>query len=94
MRKNHWMNQDTNILIVDDNKPFCRTLKETIEDSGYTAETASCGREAIKQQKENSYDLVFVDIKLPDMSGHDVINRMTEDLLRNGVHLCNRSLCY
>lgn len=78
MKKNHWMNQNTNILIVDDNKPFCRTLKETIADSGYAAETALCGREAIEQQKKNCYDLVFVDIKLPDMSGHDVVNEMTE----------------
>jgi ActR/RegA family two-component response regulator len=78
MRENHWMNQNTHILVVDDNKPFCITLKEAIENSGYAAETALCGREAIEQQKENSYDLVFVDIKLPDMSGHDVVNEMSE----------------
>ena len=53
-------------------------LKDTIKDYGYSAETALCGKEAIKQHKKNSYDLVLVDIKLPDMSGHDVVNEMAE----------------
>lgn len=60
------------ILIVDDNKINLLISKKNIERiEGYTCETLSNGREAISMIKEKAFDLVLMDINMPDMDGYE-----------------------
>jgi len=68
--------QKSNILIVDDDEPFCESLKDVIENSGYAVKIALCGVEALDMYKKDKFELVIVDIRLPDMAGNDVVDEM------------------
>ena len=58
-----------NILIVDDNKINQIVTKNILEKKGYTTTVAGNGLEAIQACKENSYDLVLMDVNMPEMGG-------------------------
>ena len=58
-----------NILIVDDNKINQIVTKNILEKKGYTTTIAGNGLEAIQSCKENSYDLVLMDVNMPEMGG-------------------------
>ena len=58
-----------NILIVDDNKINQIVTKNILEKRDYTTTIASNGLEAIKATKENSYDLILMDVNMPEMGG-------------------------
>ncbi len=57
------------ILVVDDRFADRETLKVILEDKGYRVATANDGAEAIEAAKEKHYDIIFLDIKLPDIDG-------------------------
>ncbi len=66
------------ILVVDDEPSICATLKAILEDEGYevvTVETAEEGLEACRQQV---FDLVLLDIWLPEMNGLDALRLFKE----------------
>jgi len=58
-----------NILIVDDNKINQIVTKNILEKKGYTTTIANNGLEAIESCKENNYDLVLMDVNMPEMGG-------------------------
>ena len=67
------LEKNMHILIVDDNKINLLITKKNIEKiDGYTCETMSNGREAISMVKEKAFDLVLMDINMPDMDGYEV----------------------
>jgi two-component system response regulator PilR (NtrC family) len=57
------------ILIVDDEKPIRDSLKIVLIDEGYSAETAGDGEEALERIKNESFDIVITDIKMPKLDG-------------------------
>ena len=57
------------ILIVDDEPSICRGLKKELSDAGYSVDSAGECNEALEKMKETKYDLVFVDLVLPDQDG-------------------------
>ena len=61
-----------NILIVEDDKPLQKYLKELLLDNGYSITLASDGIEAMKVLEEVEPDLVILDLNLPKMSGESV----------------------
>jgi len=61
--------QKIRILVVDDRFADRETLKVILEDKGYRVATANDGAEAIEAAKEKHYDIIFLDIKLPDIDG-------------------------
>ncbi len=68
------MREKSSILIVDDNISLCKTLTYILKRKGHTVATAKDGLEAIEKVKENSFDLIFIDIKMPLMNGHKIMN--------------------
>ncbi|MGR3173030.1 MAG: response regulator [Candidatus Scalindua sp.] len=66
------------ILIVDDNCDFGENIKDILEGRDYFAECAVNGKEAIELAGNNKYDIVLIDIKLPDISGNEVVSEITE----------------
>ena len=60
------------ILIVDDEENIRKLIREYLEFEGFLCFEASNGEEAIKMCKENSYDLIVLDIMMPKIDGFTV----------------------
>jgi serine phosphatase RsbU (regulator of sigma subunit) len=61
------------ILIVDDNETNRDLLSRQIEAQGYQAITAADGKQAIKMIQTGSYDLILLDIIMPELDGYEVL---------------------
>jgi DNA-binding NtrC family response regulator len=66
------------VLVVDDTKNIRILLTKCLELEGYKVMTASDGFEALDLLKKESFDLTFFDIKMPEMSGTEVLKRIRE----------------
>ena len=64
------------ILIIDDQDPIRRVLREILENESYQVDDASNGPDALKLVKEQEYDAILCDIKMPDMDGIEVLEKM------------------
>jgi len=60
---------ETNILVVDDLKGMRVTLGGILEDEGHNVVLAENGYQAIEAAKQTSFDLIFMDIKMPGING-------------------------
>ena len=60
------------ILIVDDEQSIVTLLTYNIEQAGYATDTAFDGLEAIKKAQTETYDLIILDLMLPEMDGFEV----------------------
>jgi len=77
------MNQ--RILIVEDEAPMCEMLTSFFVDKKYSVGTANDGEQAIARLEEQDYSLVITDIKLPGMSGLELLARIRVDWPDVGV---------
>ena len=68
------------ILLVDDEDTIRLFLEKTLRDEGYEALTAATGGEALELTRSELPDLVLLDLKLPDMSGLDVLRQIKEEV--------------
>jgi two-component system nitrogen regulation response regulator NtrX len=64
------------ILIVDDEMPIRRTLRDILEFEGYDVDEASDGLECISKVQKEKYDVVITDIKMPKMDGIEALERL------------------
>jgi len=64
------------VLIVDDERTLARSIKLFLEEQGYEAEVASDGDSAIELLEKMRPDLVFLDLRLPKVSGLDLLKRV------------------
>jgi DNA-binding NtrC family response regulator len=63
------MTAQDSILIVDDNVNLSRTMSFILQDKGYEVLTVDSGADAIMAVTEKSFDIIFMDIKMPGMNG-------------------------
>ncbi|MFQ5638231.1 MAG: response regulator [bacterium] len=63
------MKQPLSILIVDDHPGMCTTLKDILEDDGYHVVTVFSGTEAIATCKKQTFDVILMDVRMPDLNG-------------------------
>jgi len=67
------------ILIVDDNKVNRILLGRGVEQDGHRIETAENGKQALDMLKRDPYDLVLLDIEMPEMNGYQVLEACLQD---------------
>lgn len=67
-----------NILVVDDTKSIRKLLTTCLELDGFAVDSAEDGKQAIDFIMRKQFDLIFLDIKLPIMSGTEVLRRIRE----------------
>lgn len=65
-------------LVVDDEKLIVKGIKFSLEQDGYEVDAAYDGKEALKMAKEKEYDIVLLDVMLPEMDGMEVCQAIRE----------------
>jgi DNA-binding response OmpR family regulator len=63
------------ILVIDDDKAVLTSMVRVLEKNGFVVDTAETGKEAIGKSKTQRYDVVLVDLRLPDMDGIEVLSK-------------------
>ena len=66
------------ILVIDDERAIRNTLKEILEMESHEVETAENGRIALDKAKQQQFDLIFSDIKMPEMDGMELLTALRE----------------
>jgi two-component system response regulator HydG len=74
------MKDKASILIVEDDANIRETLETILQQKGYNTDIAENGREAIQKSKAKFFNLVLLDIKLPDMEGTKLLITIHETL--------------
>ena len=72
------------ILIIDDERAIRNTLKEILEFEGYTVEVAENGRTGLERALATSFDLIFSDIKMPELDGMEFLHAYREGVTQHG----------
>ncbi len=72
------MDKNPRILVIDDDRVIRQTIAVTLEDEGYSVDTAENGREAIEKANANFYNLAIVDWRLPDFEGTKLLHKLKE----------------
>jgi two-component system NtrC family response regulator len=72
------MGEKARILIVDDDENIRKVLTTILEDEGYIVEAVENGKRAIEKTKRSFYNLVLIDIRLPDMEGIELLTKMKD----------------
>ena len=74
--------EENKILIVDDDPRICWMLNEALKDESYKILTARDGRSALRTVVEENPQVMVLDIKLPDISGLEVLEKVREAELK------------
>lgn len=67
------------ILVIDDERSIRNTLKEILEYEKFKVELAEHGAEGLEKFKKGNYDIVLCDIKMPEMDGLEVLEKISEE---------------
>ncbi len=61
------------LLVVDDEADFAKMIQKTLLQSGYRVDAATSATQAIALQRKHSYDLALVDMRMPEMTGLELL---------------------
>lgn len=67
------------ILIVEDDLSIAKLQRDYLELSGFEVTICLDGVEGLRYLKENEYDLLILDVMLPNLDGYDILRRIRED---------------
>lgn len=65
-----------NVLVVDDNKDIVELLKSLLESGGYDVSTSQSGKESLDLIRKEEYDIILLDVTMPEFSGFDVVQNL------------------
>ncbi len=66
------------ILVIDDERSIRNSLKEILADEGYDVDVAENGVQGCEMVEKEKYRVIFCDIKMPEMDGMEVLDKLTE----------------
>lgn len=66
------------LLLIDDERGIRNTLREILTDEGYEVDVAENGKQGLEMAQAKSYDLIFSDIKMPEMDGMELLEHLVE----------------
>lgn len=64
------------ILVVDDDENIRNTLKTILSEKGYLVDVVGTGKEAIRKTESEAFNVVILDIRLPDIEGVEILKKM------------------
>ena len=68
--------KEIEVLVVDDERTICDLLDDALTEWGYKCTTAISGRRALQELEKKRFDVILLDIRLPGMSGIDVLQEI------------------
>lgn len=72
-------------MIIDDERAIRNSLSEILSDEGYNVEVAEDGPTAIEMVEKERYDVIFCDIKMPNMEGTEVLEKLRKDGIDSAI---------
>ena len=72
------MNQKVKILIADDNRAIAMTLELKLRQEGFETKLVSNGKEALDLLEKEKFDLLLLDLIMPEMDGFDVLRALNQ----------------
>ncbi|MCR4989973.1 MAG: response regulator [Lachnospiraceae bacterium] len=73
------------ILVVDDTRTNLTVITGLLKNTGLTIDTAMDGPSCLELVRDNTYDIIFLDIRMPGMGGDEVLDRINKGGIRKGV---------
>lgn len=67
------------VLAVDDNEDILNLISLIVESMGHTLELAHDGHQGLELLRSKEYDLVFLDMSMPNLTGLEVIDALVQD---------------
>jgi len=67
------------ILAVEDQPDLLRTIAKTLRENGYAVDTARDGRDGLEKARSVDYDLVLLDVMLPELDGWEVLRQLRKE---------------
>lgn len=77
--------REQSILIIDDEAMFVESLHQILETQGYLIDTALSGKAALRQLDSAAYDLILLDLIMPEVSGEQVLRHIIDQNLNSAV---------
>ncbi|MEM6783654.1 MAG: SpoIIE family protein phosphatase [Bacteroidota bacterium] len=77
--------QTARLLVVDDNELNRDMLSRRLRKRGYAVDVAHDGREALAMVEHGDFDLVLLDVMMPEMNGYEVLQRLKDDPERRHI---------
>ena len=71
--------QEAHILVVDDEGAIRYSISKTLQRLGYQVHTAETGEEALEMMQRQEYDVVLTDIRMPGLTGVELLARIKEE---------------
>lgn len=75
------------ILVADDESTLRMLIVDSIEDLGFRVDEASDGKEALEKIENNDYDLIILDYMMPNMTGVEVLDCLTDEKKKEAIIL-------
>jgi DNA-binding NtrC family response regulator len=72
------MEEKVTVLVIDDEPSVADALMVVLSDSGYEVAVAMTGRDGLDKISRHRFDVTITDLRLPDMSGMDVLSTIRE----------------
>src|SRR6187402_2023274 len=79
MTVNSRMARDESILVVEDEDPIRELVTTALRFTGFTVASVGSGREAIAEARNASFDLIVLDVNLPDLDGFEICRKLRQD---------------
>ena len=79
------MAQKPKVLIVDDEEDILLTMRTLLKRAGYSVSIAGSGAEALEMLQRQPYTLVLTDLRMPQMSGEELLEQIVEQYPRTAV---------
>lgn len=76
------------ILVIDDERAIRNTLKEILGDEGHTVDVAEDGKKGMEKACQNEYDLIFSDVKMPEIDGIELLTALKQPADENSYVDC------
>jgi len=64
------------VLVIEDDAPTLKSIERLLADEGFTLDTTQTGKEGVELGKLYDYDIIILDLNLPDIDGYEVIRRL------------------